>query len=275
MRVAASSGAWIGAAFTFAAFGMGFLMLISPIPHDIALGLAVVFFVLAGIAGYGAWVAHYRTAHPTKDASAGAPILPDDSAAVAALREHTAALRQADWRARNAEIRQRVYGVRADLQSRVAELETSQRDRELNGKQRKAIIHVMSECMSEIRKWEKQQPDYDDDPQPVYIRITTIGTERETLHYRDEFIAAFKASGFDVVLGEWNAGAIELATWRGFLSVLETDPRNVVQPKVLAALKAAGLPVREVEFPSGRYALESLSSGDPTGAAHLVVGQRE
>src|SRR5215813_6049818 len=64
MRVAASSAAWVTAAFTFVAIGLGFLMLVLPIPHDVALWLVVVFFMLAAISGYGAWAAHYRAAHP-------------------------------------------------------------------------------------------------------------------------------------------------------------------------------------------------------------------
>jgi len=60
MRVGASSGAWMAAVFTFVAFGLGFLVLVLPIPSDVAFWLMWLSFLLAGIAGYGAWRAHYR-----------------------------------------------------------------------------------------------------------------------------------------------------------------------------------------------------------------------
>src|SRR5438105_4643517 len=73
MRVGASSGAWIATFFTFVAFDVGFVMVATQIQHEIAVGLIVVFSLLALISAYGAYRAHYR---PNATAATAVPHTP-------------------------------------------------------------------------------------------------------------------------------------------------------------------------------------------------------
>jgi hypothetical protein len=81
MRVGAASAAWVSTFFTCIAFGVGFLMVATPIPHDTATALIILCFVLAAISAYGAYRAHYHQDAPQPTASRGGvlPILPTAS----------------------------------------------------------------------------------------------------------------------------------------------------------------------------------------------------
>jgi hypothetical protein len=280
MRVAASSAAWVGAGLALLAFGVGFLVIILPIARSISIGLLVVCFVLAAIAFYGAYRAHY---HPETPSPVHAPLtLPDDSATVAALREHTAALRKADWQARNAELRQRVYGATVDQaegaiigrSSRAArrsrlEYEEAQKARHLEPKDAAAIIRKVSEGVSKLAaEWLAATPPFVIPPFPIVL--VAIGTDRETLNYRRDLAEALAGGGLRIIYQEWLAGSPEYEKFVGEVTLLEDEPTNRVRPFIIDALRAAGINPREAPWP---VRLRVPGFYDDDARLWLLIGQ--
>lgn len=116
---------------------------------------------------------------------------------------------------------------------------------------------------------------------PPRITIISIGTERETLDYRNDFVVPFEAAGFNVLTEEWAAGIPEYESFVDGVTVLHlsNDATNPVRPIVLQALRSAGIVPRETPLPVVKprnrpnvALVVGLVVNAP--AAYLVIGQR-
>jgi hypothetical protein len=122
------------------------------------------------------------------------------------------------------------------------------------------------------------------DPMPPEFRfgvtIVSLGRERETLDYRNDFEKSFTDGGFHVETQEWDAGPPDLDSFTGAVTLIRAaDPKNQIRPLVAEALAKAGIPFREAPFPPlGRLQPASRPTYHlrvvPPNVAHIVVGQR-
>lgn len=72
------------------------------------------------------------------------------------------------------------------------------------------------------------------------IAVCSIGSESETLSFRDDFVESLQGP-FVVQLETWEAGSPHLKTFRNKITIVQPDARNVLGPMVTAALEEAGL----------------------------------
>jgi len=116
---------------------------------------------------------------------------------------------------------------------------------------------------------------------PPRVTIISIGTERETLDYRNDFVTPFEAAGFTVHTEEWRAGIPEHEGFVDGVTILQlsNDATNQMRPIVLQALRSAGIIPREIPYPVRKphnkpnVALVIPMLINPP-AAYLVIGQR-
>lgn len=151
------------------------------------------------------------------------------------------------------------------------------RDRRLTPEQKLLIAVALSAELS------KQSLKWVDEPVPeerIKIGVISIGNERETLNYRNDFIEAVRNGGFEPIEEVWQAGSSHYDRFNGNVTVLNVrSAENWVQPALVAALRHASVSIHVADHPgpppdpsSRRITLVAFTLF--TSAAQLVVGQR-
>jgi hypothetical protein len=111
----------------------------------------------------------------------------------------------------------------------------------------------------------------------IKMAVISVGDEGETINYRNDFVKAFEAAGFDVNGLVWPAGEREFESFAGCISLVkETYPSathpNGILPIVAASLNAAHVPFTEND--SVVWNPDDLFPGTQYAGALLVIGQR-
>ncbi|HVR37632.1 MAG TPA: hypothetical protein VMU84_00940 [Thermoanaerobaculia bacterium] len=170
-----------------------------------------------------------------------------------------------------------LYRENVKLRNRLDELEKKLQRRSLNASQHGAIVVAVEQG---IRALQHPLPDSKD--KRPHVGFIAIGTERETLDYRYDFVKAFDEGGLGVWREDWEP-VEELDAFRGAVTVLisSNDASNQIRPIVVAALQAAGISFKEAPHPNvrrldvaiSRSALDQMFLSSRT-AAYLLVGSR-
>jgi hypothetical protein len=170
-----------------------------------------------------------------------------------------------------------LHEANTGLRNRIDELETQLRPRRLNEQQKTTLIRVLSEGLTEqARNWPE-----DAKRTPLVISVISVGSEQETLDYRNDFADVIEAGGFETVLEQWNPATSDLEQFRGAVTLIERDARNIICPIFVSALRAAGINVRSSPYPSlgsaptqRRRATALLRIHINRPAVEIVIGQR-
>jgi hypothetical protein len=236
MRQKVSAGAYFGTALAMVGFAVTFGMIATTLRFAV---LTVVFAILALISFYGAWKRFY-----SPEVDHDAPYL---------YRENIA------------------------LRQRIEELEQSARPRTLQKRQRESIAAACFRGLDKLKRdcmaagWSEE-----DASEPLAIRFVAIGSESETLSYRRDLADTFVAGGFLASFSEWpSSGTPEYDRFRGKVAALHGNPKNVVRPFVLEALRSSGLEVIDVDYlPPTRGGAVVEHDAKASDAVTIVVGPR-
>jgi hypothetical protein len=112
--------------------------------------------------------------------------------------------------------------------------------------------------------------------QRIKMAVISVGEDSETLNYRNDFVKAFEAAGFNVITQVWPAGARESESFAGHITLVqETYPSathpNGILPIVAASLSAAGVSYNQTA------SMEEHSEtfpGTQYPGAFLVIGRQ-
>lgn len=159
------------------------------------------------------------------------------------------------------------------LKEDLASIETEHRRRRVLPANSRVLVRELKKGLDDLREaCLKQGWSADDAMRPLVIRIVALGLDRENISYRNELAKDFSASGFHTLLDEWHAGALEHDRYLSAVTVLKEDPRNVVQPFIVAALREAEVQVREDDWPMQKPG-SSLRGTLKSPAATIFIGQ--
>jgi hypothetical protein len=131
----------------------------------------------------------------------------------------------------------------------LAEMQSDAQPRRLTADEKERIAAVTRERLAEFDRQDREAYGKDADLERFQIAVIAIGSETETLDYRNDFVEAFIRGGFDVSFAEWKAGAPEYQIFRGAITVLNEQANNRVRPLLVDALSAAGIASKSADLP--------------------------
>jgi hypothetical protein len=157
------------------------------------------------------------------------------------------------------------------LQKRTTELEDAKRGRHLTDEDKGEIIRIMGNFLTEtLKRWN------DPRDEKIAIVVIALGEDPETQNYRDDFVDAFNAAGFDGLSHFWPAGIREHRHFRNAVTLINsTPPGNIWHKPLLSALRAARVSANTADhpwLPDPRFRMEPPLADRPV--AYLIVGQR-
>lgn len=130
---------------------------------------------------------------------------------------------------------------------------------------------------------DKWGSDADGNPTRLCIAIASIGGEKETIDYRNDFKEAFERT-FVIQLEQWTAGLPGYEEFAGGITVIDPEkPTNRIHPMVIEALKAGGVEPRRASYDlllpwRERRAISPVMRpggyNDYQPVVYIVVGQR-
>lgn len=171
-----------------------------------------------------------------------------------------------------------LYQANTLLKNEVAELRAISAQRHLNEDKQRTIAQVVRTGLRDLWNLHRASQLWtsDDKEGPISVQLYTMENDRETIRYRDDFAKALQAGGLSVHLGEFlgTSGAQENDQFIGTVSLVNGDPKNLVRPFILDALRSAGVAVNECEdWPRSQTTFDH-ARGDYSSAATLIIGQR-
>lgn len=170
-----------------------------------------------------------------------------------------------------------LHEANTKLQNKLDDLEGRLRPRRLDSEQIGTISRTVHDGLAKLKAAHRAAGWSETDlERPVAIQLITIGSERETLDYRNDFAKAFEVGGFKIAFAEWpSTGTREFELFRGAVTVLHGDPRNVIRPFVLESLREARVAHREAEFlPMPRGGAVRSQDIDAQVVTSVVIGSR-
>lgn len=153
------------------------------------------------------------------------------------------------------------------------ELDTLKTGRRLTPQQSAAISDTAQELLK--RFWEAFPPE-EVSSERFVVWLISIGSERETLNYRDDMATALELGGFHTEVFTWPAGKQQYEPFTDAVTVLTGNPKNLVRPIVVDALRAGRVePLREANEPfHNLHERPAVALTFSPAVATVAVGQR-
>lgn len=166
----------------------------------------------------------------------------------------------------------------ARLSDEIETLRAASLQRSLTDEQRSIIAEVVRKGLRDLWESIRASPSWtaDEKETPIFVQLYTIEDERETSDYCADFEGAFQDGGLSVALGELTGtqGYRDNEQYVGVVSMLRGNPKNVVRPFILEALRSAGIPVNECDDLPRSMTRRDYGPGGESLGATLIIGQR-